>query len=435
MMVKLLYDETNPRALNKEEIKGVITFRLRSLIKNVYENSPFYHKIFKNRGLRPEDIRSIEDLTKIPFTTKDDLRKYGYPYGGEFLAVNFENVVGWHMTSGTTGIPTVNAYTQNDIETWTNLVSRCLITAGVTKNDIVMNIYGYGLFTGGIGLHQGIQRIGAKVIPWSTGRTEALAKTLKEFKPTVITGTPSYELLVAETLRKLGIDAERDISLRLAIPGAEAMSKEMLERIEEELGLKKRNGKALEIYGLTEGLGPGVAQECPNDNHEWMHVWTDHYLVEIIDPETGERVSEGEEGEMVITTLTKEAMPLVRYRTRDITSLIESDDEIPFPKIHMIKGRVDDVIFYKGVKLFPTAINEVLMANKDVIEYQIIIDKSSREHRFIIKVETEKPSDKLREKLIEEIKTVAFVSPEIEFVDLGTLPRFEGKSKRVIIKE
>ncbi|MEM0264300.1 MAG: AMP-binding protein, partial [Saccharolobus sp.] len=307
MMVKLLYDETNPRALNKEEIKEVITFRLRSLIKNVYENSPFYHRIFKDRGLRPEDIRSIEDLTKIPFTTKDDLRKYGYPYGGEFLAVNFENVVGWHMTSGTTGIPTVNAYTQNDIETWTNLVSRCLITAGVTKNDIVMNIYGYGLFTGGIGLHQGIQRIGAKVIPWSTGRTEALAKTLKEFKATVITGTPSYELLVAETLRKLGIDAERDISLRLAIPGAEAMSKEMLERIEEELGLKKRNGKALEIYGLTEGLGPGIAQECPNDNHEWMHIWADHYLVEIIDPETGERVSEGEEGEMVITTLTKEA--------------------------------------------------------------------------------------------------------------------------------
>lgn len=435
MSVKLIYDETNPKTLNKEEINEVQRIRLRSLIHKVYENSPYYHKLFKERGIRPEDIRSIEDLVKIPFTTKDDLRKRAYPHGGDFLAVSFDQIVGWHMTSGTTGIPTVNAYTWNDIEVWTNLVARSLRTAGVTNNDIVMNIYGYGLFTGGIGLHQGIQRIGAKVIPWSTGRTEALVKALKDFKATVITGTPSYELLVAETIVKLGIDPERDLELRLAIPGAEAMTKEMLERIELELGLKKRGGRALEIYGLTEGLGPGVAQECPNDNHEWMHIWTDHYVVEIIDPDTGERVSEGEEGEMVITTLTKDAMPLIRYRTRDITSMIDSDDEIPFPKIRMIKGRVDDVIFYKGVKLFPTAINHVVMAHQEILEYQIIVDKSTREHRLIIRVETEKLSEKLREKLIEEIRTVAFVTPEIEFVNVGTLPRFEGKSKRVIIKE
>ncbi|BDB99276.1 phenylacetate--CoA ligase family protein [Saccharolobus caldissimus] len=435
MSVKLIYDETNPKTLNKEEINEVQRIRLRSIIHKVYENSPYYHKLFKERGIRPEDIRSIEDLVKIPFTTKDDLRKRAYPHGGDFLAVPFNQIVGWHMTSGTTGIPTVNAYTWNDIEVWTNLVARSLRTAGVTNNDIVMNIYGYGLFTGGIGLHQGIQRIGAKVIPWSTGRTEALVKALKDFKATVITGTPSYELLVAETIVKLGIDPERDLELRLAIPGAEAMTKEMLERIELELGLKKRGGRALEIYGLTEGLGPGVAQECPNDNHEWMHIWTDHYVVEIIDPDTGERVSEGEEGEMVITTLTKDAMPLIRYRTRDITSMIDSDDEIPFPKIRMIKGRVDDVIFYKGVKLFPTAINHVVMAHQEILEYQIIVDKSTREHRLIIRVETEKPSEKLREKLIEEIRTVAFVTPEIEFVNVGTLPRFEGKSRRVIIKE
>ncbi|AAK42748.1 CoA-ligase / coenzyme F390 synthetase, putative [Saccharolobus solfataricus P2] len=339
------------------------------------------------------------------------------------------------MTSGTTGVPTVNAYTWSDIEIWTSLVARSLVTAGVTKNDIVMNIYGYGLFTGGIGLHQGIQRIGAKVIPWSTGRTEALARALKDFKATVITGTPSYELLIAETLRKLNIDAEKELQLRLAIPGAEAMSKEMLERIEHELGLKAREGRALEIYGLTEALGPGVAQECPDDNHEWLHIWTDHYLVEIIDPETGERISEDEEGEMVITTLSKEGMPLIRYRTRDITRLIESDDEIPFPKIGMLKGRVDDVIFYKGVKVFPTAISNVLMSCEEVKEFQIVVDKTNREHRLIVRVETEKPSEKLAEKLIEEIRTVAFVTPEVEFVSLGTLPRFEGKSKRVVIKE
>ncbi|WP_338604267.1 phenylacetate--CoA ligase [Sulfolobus tengchongensis] len=435
MNVKITYDETNPKALNKEEIRDIQRFRLRSLIKRVYESSPYYHKLFREKGLRADDIKSPEDLVKIPFTTKEDLRKHAYPHGGDFLAVPFEKVVGWHMTSGTTGIPTVNAYTWNDIEVWTNLVARSLVTAGVTKNDIVMNIYGYGLFTGGIGLHQGIQRIGAKVIPWSTGRTEALAKALKDFKATVITGTPSYELLVAETLSKLGINAESELQLRLAIPGAETMTREILERIEVELGLKVRNGHALEIYGLTEGLGPGVAQECPNDNHEWLHIWSDHYLVEIIDPDTGERVSEGEEGEMVITTLTKEAMPLIRYRTRDITSIIESDDEIPFPKIRIIKGRIDDVIFYKGVKLFPTAIAHVLMSHQDVIEFQIVVDRSTREHRLIIRVETEKPSEKLREKLIEEIRTVAFVTPEVEFVDVGTLPRFEGKSKRVVIKE
>ncbi|QGA53260.1 AMP-binding protein [Sulfolobus sp. E5-1-F] len=435
MSLKLTYNEVDPKVLSKEEIKEVQRFRLRALIKRVYENSPYYHKLFKERGLMQEDIKTPEDLVKIPFTTKDDLRKHAYPHGGDFLAVPFESLVGWHMTSGTTGIPTVNAYTWNDIEVWTNLVGRSLVTAGVTKNDIVMNIYGYGLFTGGIGLHQGIQRINAKVIPWSTGRTEALARALKDFKATVITGTPSYELLVAETLRKLNIDAEKELQLRLAIPGAEAMTKEMLERIEEELGLKARKGRALEIYGLTEALGPGVAQECPEDNHEWLHIWTDHYLVEIIDPETGERVSEGEEGEMVITTLSKEAVPLIRYRTRDITSLIESDDEIPFPKIKMLKGRLDDVIFYKGVKIFPTAIANVLMSHEEVEEFQIVVDRTNREHRLIIKVETEKPSEKLVEKLIEEIRTVAFVTPEVELVDLGTLPRFEGKSKRVVIKE
>ncbi|ACP49935.1 Phenylacetate--CoA ligase [Sulfolobus islandicus Y.N.15.51] len=435
MSLKLTYNEVDPKALTKEEVREVQRFRLRSLIKRVYENSPYYHKLFKERGLTPDDIKAPEDLVKLPFTYKDDLRRHAYPHGGDFLAVPFENLVGWHMTSGTTGIPTVNAYTWSDVEVWSNLVARSLVAAGVTKNDIVMNIYGYGLFTGGIGLHQGIQRIGAKVMPWSTGRTEALARALKDFKTTVITGTPSYELLVAETLRKLNIDAEKELQLRLAIPGAEAMTKEMLERIEDELSLKTRGGRALEIYGLTEALGPGVAQECPDDNHEWLHIWTDHYLVEIIDPETGERVSEDKEGEMVITTLSKEAMPLIRYRTRDITSLIESDDEIPFPKIRMLKGRLDDVIFYKGVKLFPTAIANVLMSYEEVKEFQIVVDKTNRENRLIIKVETEKPSEKLVEKLIEEIRTVAFVTPEVEFVSLGTLPRFEGKSKRVVIKE
>lgn len=432
-MVNIItYDEINPRSLTKDEIRTVQLFRLRRLIKRVYSNSPFYHRIFKERKITPDDIKSIEDLRKIPFTTKDDLRKYAYPYGGELLAVPFEELVGWHMTSGTTGIPTVGAYTKSDIELWANLVARCLITAGVRREDIVFNIYGYGLFTGGIGLHMGIQKVGAKVVPWGTGRTDALVKAIKDFRATVITGTPSYELVIAEKARQLGIDPEKDWNLRLAIPGAEAMTTQMLERIDKELGLLAHGGGAREIYGLTEAIGPGVAQECPQDEHKWMHIWTDHFIVEIIDPETGENVGEGEEGELVLTHLTREGMPLLRYRTRDITKMVESDDEIPYPKISILKGRTDDVIFYKGVKIYPTAINEVIMRHPEVQEYQIVITQEPQ--KLLILVESKEVSESLKRKLIAEIQEVAFVTPEVEFVQLGSLPRFEGKSKRVIFK-
>ena len=424
------YDETDPKSLSKEEIKEVQNFRFRRMIKRVYERSPYYHKVMKEKGLTPDDLKTPEDLIKMPFTTKDDLRRYAYPYGGDFLTVSLEELVGWHMTSGTTGVPTVGAYTYNDIELWANLVGRSLRTAGVTKSDVVANIYGYGLFTGGIGLHMGIQRIGAKVIPWSTGRTEALAKALKDFKVTVITGTPSYELYVAEKIREAGIDAEKDLNLRIAIPGAEAMTKEMLTRIDKELALSSHGGGAREIYGLTEAIGPGVAQECPFDGHDKLHIWTDHFYVEIIDPETGERVGEGEEGELVLTHLTREGMPLIRYRTRDITRLEESGDDIPFPTIRTIKGRVDDVVFYKGVKVYPTAINEVLMKYPEVKEYQLVFTKEPA--KFEILIETDSPSEELRRKIATEVQAVAFVHADIQFVN--ELPRWEGKSKRVIMK-
>ncbi|BCU69629.1 phenylacetate--CoA ligase family protein [Stygiolobus caldivivus] len=424
------YDETDPKSLNKEEIKEVQNFRFRRMIKRVYERSPYYHKVMKEKGLTPDDLKTPEDLIKMPFTTKDDLRRYAYPYGGDFLTVPLEELVGWHMTSGTTGVPTVGAYTHNDIELWADLVGRSLRTAGVTKGDVVANIYGYGLFTGGIGLHMGIQRVGAKVIPWSTGRTEALAKALKDFKVTVITGTPSYELYVAEKIREAGIDVEKDLNLRIAIPGAEAMTKEMLTKIDKELALTSHGGGAREIYGLTEAIGPGVAQECPFDGHDKLHIWTDHFYVEIIDPETGERVGEGEEGELVLTHLTREGMPLIRYRTRDITRLEESGDDIPFPTIRTIKGRVDDVVFYKGVKVYPTAINEVLMKYPEVKEYQLVFTKEPA--KFEILIETDSPSEELRRKIATEVQAVAFVHADIQFVN--GLPRWEGKSKRVVVK-
>ncbi|AWR99053.1 phenylacetate--CoA ligase family protein [Metallosphaera hakonensis] len=428
----MMYDETDPRALSKEDIESVQMFRLRRVIRRVYESSPFYRKVFKERNLTPEDIRSKEDLKRIPFTTKGDLREKGYPYGGEFLTVSLEEIVGWHMTSGTTGVPTVGAYTSSDVELWANLVARSLRTAGVTRKDVIANVYGYGLFTGGMGLHLGAQKLGAKVIPWSTGRTEALAKTLKDFRATVITGTPSYELVIAEKVREAGLDPEKDLDLRLAIPGAEAMTPEMLRRIEKEFGLLRKGGGAREIYGLTEAIGPGVAQECPEDNHEFMHIWTDHFLVEIVDPETGENLEEGEEGEMVLTHLTREGMPLLRYRTRDITKLVESDDNIPYPKVAIMKGRSDDVIFYKGVKLYPTAVNEVLMSFPEVMEYQMVITKEPQ--KFLLLVETTSPSEDLRRKIITDIKNTTFVNPEVDFVSPGTLPRFEGKAKRVVLK-
>ncbi|BDC19485.1 phenylacetate--CoA ligase [Acidianus sp. HS-5] len=426
----ILYDETDPNGLTKEEIREIQNFRFRRMIKKVYEKSPFYHRIMKERGLTPDDFKTPEDLVKMPFTTKDDLRKYAYPYGGDFLTVPLDELVGWHMTSGTTGVPTVGPYTSSDIELWANLVARCLRAAGVAKNDIVANIYGYGLFTGGIGLHIGIQKIGAKVIPWSAGRTEALVKALKDFRATVITGTPSYNLYVAEKIREAEIDPEKDLNLRLAIPGAEAMTKEMLSRIEKELALTSHGGGAREIYGLTEAIGPGVAQECPQDNHEKMHIWTDHFYVEIVNPETGERVGEGEEGELVITHLTREGMPLIRYRTKDITKLEESNDDIPFPTISIIKGRVDDVVFYKGVKIYPTAINEVLMRYPEIKEYQIVLMKEPA--KFEVLIETDKPSEELRKKIAADIEAVTFVHVNIQFV--SGLPRWEGKSKRVVVK-
>ncbi|ARM74657.1 phenylacetate--CoA ligase family protein [Acidianus manzaensis] len=428
----MIYDETDPYALSKDEIQSIQQFRFRRMIKRICENSPYYHKIFKEKGLTADDIKTPDDLVKLPFTTKENIRNNGYPYGGDFLTVPLSEIVGWHMTSGTTGTPTVTAYTKSDIELWAKLVARCLNTAGVRKDDVIANVYGYGLFTGGIGLHIGGQELGAKVIPWSSGRADALVKTLKDFKVTVLTGTPSFELYIAQKIREQGVDPEKDLNLRLAIPGAEAMTPEMIERIERELSLPSHGGGAREIYGLTEAIGPGVAQECPLDRHKEMHIWTDHFYVEIIDPETGERVGEGEEGELVLTHLDREGMPLIRYRTRDITKLIESDDEVPFPKISIIKGRIDDVIFYKGVKIYPTAINAVMLKHPEVKEYKVIITRDPA--KFEILVEAEKSSEELARKISEEIEGVTFAKPKIEFVQPNTLPRWEGKSKRVEIK-
>jgi len=423
--------------ISRKELMKLQFKRLKRQLIRVYEYSPFYRRRFREAGVTPDDLRSLDDLRKFPFTTKDDLRNYAYPNGGEFLTVLQDQLISFHMTSGTTGRPTVGPYTANDLELWTNLMARSLVAAGVRKGDVMLNAYGYGLFTGGLGFHYGAMRIGAAVIPWSAGRTEGLVQALLDYKATVLSSTPSYMLYIAEVMEKKGVDP-RQLSLRITCPGAEPVPKELVTKINNLFALKERNGGTRQCYGSTELIGPGagMATPCIEDLGGFL-MWTDHFYVEVIDPDTGEPVGEGEEGELVITHLTREAMPLIRYRHRDIVkvSYVSTDcGREAFPVVQ-IRGRVDDVIFYKGTKIFPTAIQEILAKIPEVLEYQIVIDRRGPEHHFILKIETPFPSDALAQRIANEVQIATFARPKVEFVPPNTLPRFEGKAKRVVILE
>jgi phenylacetate-CoA ligase len=432
------YWEPQVETAPKKVIERLQLKRLKHMIDYVYWKSPFYGRRFREMGLHPSDVNSLDDIRKFPFTTKDDLRRHGYPYGGEFLCVPKEEVVCWHMSSGTTGVPILGGYTRHDYDVWMNLVARCYVTAGVGPGDVVMNLYGYGLFTGGLGLHESAFLVGATVIPWGTGRTQALIKSLIDFKATVMTGTPSYQYYIASLVKEMGIDVERDLHLRVTMPGAEMWTEEMRRRIEEWLGLKAKGGGARDIYGATELCGPGAGQECVYE--KGFHFWIDHFLLEIIDPKTGEPVEPGEEGEMVFTSLVREATPLVRYRLGDITVLDDEPCEcgrVAFPRCRRVRARTDDVIHYKGVKIVPSAIQEIILRHKEILEYQVVIDKSKLPYEFVVKLEvpTTQRSSTLVERVLSEFKNSLFIEPKIEIVEPGSLPRFEGKSKRVIVKE
>lgn len=432
------YWEPQVETAPKKVIERLQLKRLKHMIDYVYWKSPFYGRRFREMGLHPSDVNSLDDIRKFPFTTKDDLRRHGYPYGGEFLCVPKEEVVCWHMSSGTTGVPILGGYTRHDYDVWMNLVARCYVTAGVGPGDVVMNLYGYGLFTGGLGLHESAFLVGATVIPWGTGRTQALIKSLIDFKATVMTGTPSYQYYIASLVKEMGIDVERDLHLRVTMPGAEMWTEEMRRRIEEWLGLKAKGGGARDIYGATELCGPGAGQECVYE--KGFHFWIDHFLLEIIDPKTGEPVEPGEEGEMVFTSLVREATPLVRYRLGDITVLDDEPCEcgrVAFPRCRRVRARTDDVIHYKGVKIMPSAIQEIILRHKEILEYQVVIDKSKLPYEFVVKLEvpTTQRSSTLVERVLSEFKNSLFIEPKIEIVEPGSLPRFEGKSKRVIVKE
>ncbi|MGQ4875428.1 MAG: phenylacetate--CoA ligase family protein [Promethearchaeia archaeon] len=421
--------ETMPRA-ELEKLQGE---KLRKLARYVYENVEFYNKKFKELGITPDDIKSVEDITKLPLTYKTDLRDH-YPFG--LNAVPMEKIVRIHASSGTTGKPTVVSYTQKDIEDWTELMARTVMAPGITHKDIIQNAYGYGLFTGGLGFHYGAEKIGATVIPISGGNTERQLMIMQDFGSTVLTSTPSYALYIAEYAKKSGIDVSK-LALKKAICGAEPWSDNLRKTIERELEID-----AYDIYGLSEIYGPGVSVECEEKNG--MHIWEDFFIVEVLDKETYEPVGEGEEGVLAFTTLEKEGIPLLRYITYDIATLTKEKCACgrTCARMSKVTGRADDMLIVRGINVFPSQIEHVLSSIPGVAGYyQIIIDRDIIDS---LSVQVELTSDtfsdemKVLEKFKKDIELKLYntlqVRADVELMPPGSLPRTEGKAKHVIDK-
>ncbi|MGM0405426.1 MAG: phenylacetate--CoA ligase family protein [Thermoplasmatota archaeon] len=418
--------------MKRDEIREVQEEKMLKMVKYAYENVPMYKRRFKNEGITPKDIKSLEDVHKVPFTVKDDLRDH-YPYG--ILAVNKDDVVRFHASSGTTGKPTVVSYTRNDMETWNNLMARCYSAAGVEPSDIVQNAYGYGLFTGGLGFHQGAEELGCAVLPTSTGNTKKQIQMMNDFQTTVLACTPSYAIYLAEAAQKHGFDPREDFNLRVGMFGAEPWSEEARTSIEDSFGLN-----AQDVYGMSELYGPGVAVECPYQNG--LHIWGDEFYVETIDPNTGEVLPEGEKGEMVFTMLSREAMPLLRYRTKDIATIEYEECECGryHPRIKRIEGRSDDMLIVGGVNVFPSQIEEALLETEGIGEhYQIIVDRDVLDKLFVrVEVDREYYSsgeydeEELLERTSENITAILNIKARVKLLPPGTLPRTVGKAKRVL---
>ncbi len=418
--------------MSREEIEQLQLERLEATINRAYLNVPFYRKKFDEAGIDPDQIKNLDDLRRLPFTTKDDLRD-NYPYG--MFAVPLREVVRIHASSGTTGTPTVVGYTKNDIKTWANLVARVLTAGGVTKDDVVQIAFGYGLFTGGFGLHYGAERVGASVIPISSGNTKRQIKIMQDFKTTTLICTPSYALVIADTMYEMGVNVN-GLSLKYGLFGAEPWSEKMRKEIEEKLKIR-----ATDNYGLSEVMGPGVAGECLEQ--KGLHINEDHFIIEVINPDTLEPVKPGEVGELVITTLTKEAFPMIRYRTRDLTRLITEPCPCgrTFYRMSKVLGRTDDMLIVKGVNVFPSQIETVLFEIEGTEpHYQIVVDRKGHLDELTVYVEVSEEiffdEMKKQHELIETIKrrlaSELGISVEVKLVEKKTLERFEGKAKRVI---
>ena len=419
--------ETAPR----EKLVALQNERLVKTVRRVYENVPFYREKMDAAGVKPEDIRTIDDLYKLPFSYKKDLRDT-YPFG--LFAVPMKDVVRLHASSGTTGKQIVVGYTKNDMELWEDCFARALVAAGATDEDIVHVSYGYGLFTGGLGADGGAMRLGATAVPVSTGNTQRQITIMRDFGSTILCCTPSYALHIAEVLHDSGLTKD-DIHLKAGIFGAEPWTNEMRRQIEEKLGIT-----AYDIYGLTEVLGPGVAFECSEQTG--MHINEDHFIVEVIDPNTGEVLPEGEQGELVFTCITKEAFPILRYRTRDIGVIHRGKCSCGRTLVKMTKprGRTDDMLIIRGVNVFPSQIETVLLDHGYSANYQIVVD---REHNFDsievqVEISNEVFSDTVRglsqraRELSEALKSILGVNAKVTLLEPNTIPRSEGKAVRVI---
>jgi phenylacetate-CoA ligase len=421
--------ETLPR----EALEAIQLRRLQATLERVYAVVPFYRNKFAEAGIIPADIKTLKDLERIPFTTKQDLRD-NYPFG--LFAVPMDNVVRIHASSGTTGKPTVVGYTARDIGTWSELMARALAAGGANRGDIIHNAYGYGLFTGGLGVHYGAERLGASVIPISGGNTKRQVMIMKDFGPTILTCTPSYALYLAEVALEMGVDFH-DLKFKSGIFGAEPWSEQMREEIERKLHLH-----AIDIYGLSEVIGPGVAVECI-EAKKGLHVFQDHFIPEIINPETGESLPYGETGELVFTSITKEAFPVIRYRTRDITALNPEPCICGRTHVRMsrVSGRTDDMLIIRGVNVFPSQIESVLMEIEGVEpHYQLVVDREENLDTLTVMVELGEQtfSDEvkklqgLEKKISKNIKEYLGVSAKVKLVEPKTIARSEGKAQRVI---
>ncbi len=424
----------NPKfeTMARQELEQLQLERLKSLVARVYEKIPFYRQAFQENGISPDSIQSLADLSKLPFTSKQDFRD-NYPFG--LLAVSMEQICRVHASSGTTGKPVVAPYTANDLRMWTEVMARTLTSAGVTKNDVMQNAYGYGLFTGGLGFHYGGERVGATVIPTSTGNTKRQLMLIQDLGTSVITCTPSYSLILAEAAKEIGLDLKLT-KLRLGVFGAEPWSEQMRADIEATLPIQ-----AMDIYGLTEIVGPGVSVECPHQCG--LHIFEDHFLPEVVDPQTGESLPYGEQGELVFTTLTKEAQPVIRFRTRDITSLNPEPCKCGRTMVRMKKvtGRTDDMLKIRGVNVFPSQIESILLQVEGVEpHYIIIVDRERHLDDLEIWVEVSEAvfSDEMRKmealqkKVKDEVESTLGIGVRIKLVEPKSIARTEGKAKRVV---
>ncbi|WP_145825814.1 phenylacetate--CoA ligase PaaK [Streptomyces sp. T12] len=413
--------------LDLDGLRALQLERLRGSLRHAYENVPIYRESFDKAGVHPDDCRSLSDLARFPFTTKADLRE-NYPYG--MFAVPRERIRRLHASSGTTGRPTVVGYTENDLSMWADMVARSLRAAGGRPGDIVHVAYGYGLFTGGLGAHYGAERLGCTVIPASGGMTSRQVTLIQDLEPSVIMVTPSYMLTLLDEFERQGVDP-RSTSLRVGVFGAEPWTERMRQEIEERFAID-----AVDIYGLSEVIGPGVAQECV-ETKDGLHIWEDHFFPEVVDPLTGEVLPEGEQGELVFTSLTKEAMPIVRYRTRDLTRLLPGTARV-FRRMEKITGRSDDMVILRGVNLFPTQIEEIVLRTPGVApHFQLRLTTRGRMDALTVRAEARPDADAAAREaaarsIVQAVKDGIGVSVEAEIVDPESLERSVGKIRRIV---